>query len=67
MSIGDARRRNIKICGNWKLNPYCQGIQRIRIGIPGSSANIRRGVPIFVTWLKEKVLIRFKINRQFED
>jgi hypothetical protein len=24
--------------------PYCQGIRRIRIGIPGNSANIRRGI-----------------------
>ncbi len=46
-SIGDARRRNMKIKRNWKLNPYCQGIRRMRIGIPRSSANIRRGIPIF--------------------
>ncbi len=26
-----------------KANTYCQGIRRIRIGIPGNSANIRRG------------------------
>jgi hypothetical protein len=25
-------------------SPYCQGIRRIRIGIPGNSANIRRGI-----------------------
>jgi hypothetical protein len=24
--------------------PYCQGIRRIRIGIPGNSTNIRRGI-----------------------
>jgi hypothetical protein len=56
-----------KSSGNRKSNPHCQGIRRIRIGIPGSSANIRRGIPIFVPWLQEKVLARFKINRQFED
>ncbi len=25
-------------------DPYCQGIRRIRIGIPGNSANVRREI-----------------------
>jgi hypothetical protein len=47
LSIGDAQRETWKWSGNWKLKPYCQGIRRMRIGIPVSSANIRRGIPIF--------------------
>jgi hypothetical protein len=35
----------IKIFDNFSdTHPYCQGIRRIRIGIPGNSANVRRGI-----------------------
>ncbi len=42
-SISPASRRFQK-CFSQIINPYCQGIRRIKIGIPGNSENISKGI-----------------------